>query len=127
MAGGRARHHSCRSDRECQGESPLPGTSPGRAKSRRMKEQIAVALIGAGRIGQEHARSLVSIPWVRVEVVCDVRIEAAPATQLLARAASVSDSVEAVLARKDIQAVIVCTSTDTHADLIEASARAGKA
>ena len=49
-----------------------------------MKEQIAVALIGAGRIGQEHARSLVSIPWVRVEVVCDVRIEAAPATQLLA-------------------------------------------
>ena len=92
-----------------------------------MKEQIAVALIGTGRIGQEHAKSLASIPWVRVEVVCDVRIEAAHATQLLARAASVSDSVEAVLARKDIQAVVVCTSTDTHAGLIEASARAGKA
>jgi len=29
-----------------------------------MKEQIAVALIGTGRIGQEHARSLASIPWV---------------------------------------------------------------
>jgi predicted dehydrogenase len=57
-----------------------------------MKEQIAVALIGTGRIGQEHAKSLASIPWVRVEVVCDVRIEAARATELLARAASVSQS-----------------------------------
>jgi myo-inositol 2-dehydrogenase / D-chiro-inositol 1-dehydrogenase len=91
------------------------------------KEQVAVALIGTGRIGQEHARSLAYIPWVRVEVVCDARAEAARATQPLARAASVSDSVEAVLARKDIQAVVVCTPTDTHADLIEASARAGKA
>jgi predicted dehydrogenase len=43
------------------------------------KEQIGVALIGTGRIGQEHAKSLASIPWVRLEVVCDVRIEAARA------------------------------------------------
>ena len=31
-----------------------------------MKEQIAVALIGTGRIGQEQAKSLVSIPWAEL-------------------------------------------------------------
>ena len=36
-------------------------------------------------------------------------------------------SIEEILASKDIDAVVICTPTDTHADLIEAFARAGKA
>ncbi len=36
-------------------------------------------------------------------------------------------SIEAIEAAKDIDAVVICTPTDTHADLIERFARAGKA
>ena len=36
-------------------------------------------------------------------------------------------SVEELLGRPDVDAVAICTSTDTHADLIVAAARAGKA
>ena len=40
-------------------------------------DRIAVALLGAGRIGQEHARNLAAFPQVEVVVVCDPRIEGA--------------------------------------------------
>jgi myo-inositol 2-dehydrogenase/D-chiro-inositol 1-dehydrogenase len=36
-------------------------------------------------------------------------------------------SIDAILAAKDIDAVVICTPTDTHADLIEAFTNAGKA
>ena len=36
-------------------------------------------------------------------------------------------SIEAIFAAKDIDAVVICTPTDTHADLIEAFVKAGKA
>lgn len=36
-------------------------------------------------------------------------------------------SIDAIEAAGDIDAVVICTPTDTHADLIERFARAGKA
>ncbi|HEY0789739.1 MAG TPA: inositol 2-dehydrogenase [Chthoniobacterales bacterium] len=89
--------------------------------------KISVALIGAGRIGQEHARNLASFPDVTVAVVCDPRREAAELARPLARARDVSESAEEVLNRDDIAAVVICTPTDTHADLIGAAAATGKA
>jgi len=42
-------------------------------------DKITVGLLGAGRIGQEHAKNLAAFPQVEVAVVCDPRIEAAEA------------------------------------------------
>jgi myo-inositol 2-dehydrogenase / D-chiro-inositol 1-dehydrogenase len=91
------------------------------------KDRIAVALLGAGRIGQEHAKNLAALPQVEVVVVCDPRIESAVAVRPLVRAKEVTPSPEEAVNRKDVDAVVICTPTDTHAALIEAAAETGKA
>src|SRR5271165_309667 len=75
---------------------------------------IRVALLGAGRIGQEHAKNLVSIPGVEVGIVCDPRLDAAKMLRPLVRAEKVTDQADEVLSSKDIDAIIICTPTDTH-------------
>jgi myo-inositol 2-dehydrogenase/D-chiro-inositol 1-dehydrogenase len=90
-------------------------------------DRITVGLLGAGRIGQEHAKNLASLPQVEVAVVCDPRIEAAEAIRPLVRAREITASPEQVVGRNDVDAVVICTPTDTHAALIEAAAETGKA
>ena len=57
-------------------------------------DRIAVALLGAGRIGQEHAKNLAAFPQVEVVVVCDPRIEGAEALRPLVRAKDITPSPE---------------------------------
>ncbi len=88
---------------------------------------IGVALLGCGRMGQEHARSLAGIPEVRVTAVVDPAEEAAVAAQRLCRADRVlADPAEAI-EDPAVDAVVIVTPTDTHASLTRAAARAGKA
>lgn len=86
---------------------------------------IRFALLGCGRIGQVHARSIVMSTRAMVIAVADAQIEAAQKLALQT-GANVS-SIDAILQSKDINAIIICTPTDTHADLIEACIKAGKA
>ncbi|MEG1052872.1 MAG: Gfo/Idh/MocA family oxidoreductase, partial [Janthinobacterium sp.] len=86
---------------------------------------IEVALFGAGRIGKIHAANLAAQPGVQFKYVVDVNQEAAAALAGL-HGASVA-SVEAVLADPEVKAVLIASSTDTHADLIVRAAAAGKA
>lgn len=86
---------------------------------------IEVALFGAGRIGKIHAANLAAQPGVQFKYVVDVNEEAAAA--LAARHGGSSATVEAALADPAIKAVVIASSTDTHADLILRSAAAGKA
>ena len=86
---------------------------------------IQVALFGAGRIGRIHAGNLVRQPGVRLKYVVDVHAGAAAEVAAL-HGASVA-SVEAVLADPEVKAVLIASSTDTHADLIVRAAAAGKA
>jgi len=83
------------------------------------------AQFGAGRIGAIHAANLARHPGARLRHVVDVH---APATAALAaqHGAQVSDTATA-LADPQVGAVIIASSTDTHADLVIAAARAGKA
>jgi myo-inositol 2-dehydrogenase/D-chiro-inositol 1-dehydrogenase len=86
---------------------------------------ITFAQFGAGRIGAIHAANLAAAGGARLRYVVDTNAAAADA--LAARyGARVSKSEEA-LADPEVGAVIIASSTDTHADLVEASARAGKA
>ncbi len=90
-----------------------------------MSMKHGFALFGAGRIGQIHARNLASHADTRLLHVVDIASDAAQrlATQY---GAQVSDTV-AALADPAVHAILVASSTDTHADLIQAGARAGKA
>lgn len=86
---------------------------------------LSVGLLGAGRIGQVHAVNIAGHTGSRLAAVSDVH---EPAAQALADrfGASVATS-DAILSDPNIDAVLIATSTDTHADLIEAATAAGKA
>ena len=83
------------------------------------------ALIGAGRIGRIHAANLVALPGAELACVADTDTTAAEALARLhrGRVASASDAI----ADGSIDALLIASSTDTHATLIEQGARAGKA
>ncbi|SDD67163.1 myo-inositol 2-dehydrogenase / D-chiro-inositol 1-dehydrogenase [Paracoccus isoporae] len=86
---------------------------------------IKVALLGAGRIGQVHARSITANPDCLLVAVADANAQAARA---LADPLGVAvRSVDEIIADRDIEAVLIATSTDTHSDLIERATGAGKA
>lgn len=86
---------------------------------------ISVGLIGAGRIGVLHGRNMAMNPGVRLAGVADAVPEAA---SMLAGELDVPvRSVEQLVDDEHIDAIVICSSTDTHADLIEAAMLAGKA
>jgi myo-inositol 2-dehydrogenase/D-chiro-inositol 1-dehydrogenase len=87
-------------------------------------QMIEIAVLGAGRIGSIHARNFSRLPGVRVRHVVDPRPEAAQA--LAATVGAGVASVDEVFADTRVGAVAICSSTDTHADLILRAAAAGK-
>jgi myo-inositol 2-dehydrogenase/D-chiro-inositol 1-dehydrogenase len=92
-----------------------------------MSRKVNVGIIGAGRIGKLHAEHLAyRVPDARILAVADVFLEAAEKCAAdFQIPAAVKDHRE-IMENPDIEAVIVCSSTDTHAQMIEEAAAAGK-
>jgi myo-inositol 2-dehydrogenase/D-chiro-inositol 1-dehydrogenase len=86
---------------------------------------VRFGLLGAGRIGKVHARAVGSNPDARLVAVADA-FEQAARDIATAYGAEVR-SIDEIEAANDIDAVVICTPTDTHADLIERFSKAGKA
>jgi myo-inositol 2-dehydrogenase/D-chiro-inositol 1-dehydrogenase len=86
---------------------------------------LKVALLGAGRIGQVHARSMTAHGATRLVAVADVDPKAAE--QLAAQTGAAVRAVDDILGDAAIEAVLIATSTDSHSDLIERATAAGKA
>jgi myo-inositol 2-dehydrogenase/D-chiro-inositol 1-dehydrogenase len=86
---------------------------------------VRFGLLGAGRIGRVHARAIRGDEGARLVAVADALPEAAAA--VAAAASARIDTIAGLEASADIDAVVICTPTDTHAELIERFARAGKA
>lgn len=86
---------------------------------------LRFAILGAGRIGRVHARAIASVPGAALTAVADPMPAAAEA--LRAEHGCDIRSIDTILTSADIDAVVICTPTDTHADLIERFARSGKA
>ena len=86
---------------------------------------IKVAMFGAGRIGRVHAASIRLDPRSELVAVADVVTDAAEA---LAREHGVeAREAGAIMEDASIDAVLIASSTNTHAELIEAGVAAGKA
>ena len=86
---------------------------------------VRFGLLGAGRIGKVHARAVGSNPQAKLVAVADAFEKAAQ--EISAAYGAEVRTIDQIEKAKDIDAVIICTPTDTHADLIERFARAGKA
>lgn len=88
---------------------------------------LRCAVFGAGRIGRIHAANLARhVDGARLAAVVDVELAAAEDLAARLHAPIVSADYREILARDDIDAVVVCTPTATHYDVIMASAAAGK-
>jgi len=86
---------------------------------------VRIAVLGCGRIGRMHAANIAAHARCTLAGVFDVH---APAAQAVADAHGVPvlASAKAVFAAAEIDAVLIATSTDTHAGFIEQAVAAGK-
>jgi myo-inositol 2-dehydrogenase / D-chiro-inositol 1-dehydrogenase len=80
---------------------------------------------GSGRIGAIHAGNIAGHPDARLQIIVDP--DRTAAGRLAARYGAKIGSQAEALADPAIDAVVIASSTDTHAELVEAAARAGKA
>ncbi len=85
--------------------------------------EITVGILGVGRIGKLHADNLVSLPGVRLKAVADPYLEP---EEWACRGIEWAREPDRLIDDDDIEAVLICSPTPTHAELIEAAARAGK-
>lgn len=85
---------------------------------------VRFAVLGAGRIGKVHAGTIANSSRASVAYVADAIPDAA--ASLAASVGAKVASIDEILA-SDVEAILIATPTDTHADLIEQAARAGKA
>ena len=88
---------------------------------------IGVAFLGVGRIGVTHLMTLAGIPNARLIVVADLDPVEAESGRALGHAdRATTDALDAIN-DPAVEAIVIVTPTSTHATLIEAALRAGKA
>ncbi|MEX0279274.1 MAG: inositol 2-dehydrogenase [Ruegeria sp.] len=85
---------------------------------------ISIALLGAGRIGKVHAQAISRDPNAKLCAVTDAFSDAANA--VAEQYGCPVRTIEEIISDDTIDAVVICTPTNTHADMIEAFARVGK-
>jgi myo-inositol 2-dehydrogenase / D-chiro-inositol 1-dehydrogenase len=89
------------------------------------KNMVRIGILGCGRIGQVHARSIKQIPSATLVAVADVSESAANACadRFGVEVRDASEIIEA----KDIDAVVIATPSSTHFDVVHSASRARKA
>lgn len=92
-----------------------------------MSSSIGVALIGAGNIAQSiHLPLLQKMPEVRLEAIVDRQLAKARMVADKHKVPLATRSLDEVLRIPSVDAVIVTTSTDAHAEVAMAAIAAGK-
>ncbi|NBD25281.1 inositol 2-dehydrogenase [Paenibacillus glycinis] len=88
---------------------------------------IEIGIIGAGRIGRLHAENLVRMNGVRIAAISDLFPEPAREWAASIGIPKVSGDYRELLQDASIDAVLICSPTGTHVDIITEAAQAGKA
>lgn len=92
-----------------------------------MRKNLNVGLIGAGRIGKVHAETIAfGLPQATLLAVTDINRKAAEEVAQRCGIPRVVDRAEDIMSDPEIDAVLICSSTDTHSGLVVAAAEAGK-
>lgn len=88
---------------------------------------LNIAVIGAGLMGADHASIIAEdLPGARLSVICDMDLDRARLVAQACGGAEVAGDPKAVIARADVDAVIIASPDFTHAPLALACIRAGK-
>ena len=92
-----------------------------------MSKMLQIGLIGAGRIAQAHAATVAyRISNAQLAAVTDPIAAAAQSIAAKFSIPTIAPNYQAILADPRIDAILICTPTDTHAEIMKAAARAGK-
>jgi myo-inositol 2-dehydrogenase/D-chiro-inositol 1-dehydrogenase len=86
---------------------------------------LGIALIGAGRIGQLHARNIVRNPRARLLCVFEQDKERAKGVAEMA-GCHIASVFEEAIDFPGVEAIYICSPTDTHFDFVLSSVDAGK-
>jgi len=90
-------------------------------------EKLGIGIIGAGRIGRIHAINLYRFfPEVEIVGIADIDLDRAMQLSREIDNKKVFDDPTALINHPDVHAILICSSTDTHTDLIIKAAKAGK-
>ncbi len=88
---------------------------------------LRIGVIGVGRIGKIHAESIATrTPGAVLAAVADVNLAAAEETAVRFNVPIVTEDYHTILADPNIDAVAICSATDTHAQIVQEAAAAGK-
>ncbi len=91
------------------------------------KDRLNIGIIGAGMIGKVHAENLAyRIPEANPRIIADINEKAARETAARCNIPKMTTDYQEILADSEIDAVVICSSTDTHARIIGEAAQAGK-
>ncbi|MCX6034958.1 MAG: inositol 2-dehydrogenase [Chloroflexi bacterium] len=92
-----------------------------------MTRKIKIAVIGTGRMGSVHVRNIARlIPEADLVAICDIRLEVAQAVADELGIRRVVKDYHELLADKDIETILIATSTNTHAFIMKDVAAASK-
>ncbi|SHE31919.1 myo-inositol 2-dehydrogenase [Marinitoga hydrogenitolerans DSM 16785] len=91
-----------------------------------MDKKLKIGVIGAGRIGKIHARNIAKLNNVELISIADINVEAAKDLAIKVGAKKYFSDFLKVINDDEIDAVVICSPTNTHAKLIIESAKAGK-
>jgi myo-inositol 2-dehydrogenase/D-chiro-inositol 1-dehydrogenase len=88
-------------------------------------KKVNIAIFGVGRIGKIHLKNLLRFPGVSVVAVADTHY---PAEEFKKEFKDVffSSNPDEVLAMPEVEAVLICTPTSSHAPMIELALESGK-
>lgn len=87
---------------------------------------VGVAVVGAGAWGANHVRTMNRLPSARLVAVCDRSREVLDSVTSTYPGVRATDSVEALLAMDDVEALVVATSAPAHFEVARAAIRAGR-
>ncbi len=92
-----------------------------------MTRRVKMAVIGTGRMGSVHARNIVrQIPDAELVALCDIRLDVAQAVADELGVPRVVYDYHDLLQDPEIEAILIASSTNTHAFMMKDVAAAGK-
>src|SRR5699024_11306080 len=83
-----------------------------------MVNKTTIGIIGAGRIGKMHAENIVKYPNVKVKIISDIFTDHVQDWASDLGIEKVVNEYEEIIYDKEIDAIFVCSPTNTHAEII---------